>query len=1065
MKPTKQGHDTIYTNFYYFDSTDNGWWFLLEGDNQTKCKVGDTLFVKSDANGATSSRIKVKVLDIDSKERNFISDDVLSPPGVYMKLRKAGFDVSDLSEALPITSGTIAARGNYPLVNYPAYQEDTSAPNGVSQYEIGIGSKVKIKIRDQRDGSGSKAGSRKYIYEKEILATRSYDNLYDFLIGENFDPSTPSNNPDIDSSDDTTPTMSFDPTIYTVTNPNTVPNSIGNNNGINGEAVIYYREGVVGSNAEGYAWLSAISGNPETFGNRGKIYVEVEVYQAGDILIFETDPLDYTNDIFFEGHKSYPIVNGLHTGDIQDQSANSPAITMLEMHNCYSFGNGAESMKILDELDGFSLTIGERVSAVSNQEYKETRRISDITYSGVYNDESNINGLNEFNLALGNFKTMERNFGPIEVLHSRESNILVLQEDRISYVLQGKNILSDAAGGNSLTSIPEVLGNQVPFIEEFGISNNPESFAAYGSNVFFTDAKRGVVLKVTNSNQIDVISNRHMRSWFRDEFIGNISKIKLGGYDPFSDEYVLSIKDDTIPVDTVSFDCGFDISQKDSSTVASYNVDLGTNTGSVDFNYNVSSGSITVEVTYNGSEVLNETVTGTGVLSFNKNRVDVTEAEITITPNNATYNMNVGCPEFSPLNIIRIVKNTNFMSGDEIHHSYVWDDGNYNSSIQTDFVTFDNGPVSLYIGSSLVNNIPPNGSTIRMRYEKRPGDTAEWEGDKFKYLVSDTLYTESDIDTLNPLLQEASPINNIGADMYEATFTYNNPTGAQYLYLVWDYVEPALDCSDTMSIQGEEGIYEFDVNIGSVIGNSELTFDIGNVPARVEIIWNGNTVADTLFVGDGLPNAGYESNITSVTSLPRYVYNGNFVGQGTESVNFTSSDISDYNSNRPTSGDGSVGNQVGVVGGYPSGTPLASAGDVKLVFNKTSPTPQTATVRITSVESFNNMDLTDISCSTDAKPSFKEATEFYTQTWEWKPDLDNVNTNASSVVVAVVDSTWYLWIDSLDKIGNPVELSTNDSNGVSLSAIETGFETIMGGTIVNKTGYNNVSKEEYFING
>lgn len=1071
MKPTKQGHDTIYTNFYYFDSTDNGWWFLLEGDNQTKCKVGDTLFVKSDSNGATSSRIKVKVLDIDSKERNFISEDILSPPGVYMKLRKAGFDVSDLSEEAPIAYPQKSGKGSYPIVYYPAFIEDTTAPNGAAEYAVPAGSKVKIRIRDVRGGRRSSCGSRRYLYEEELLATRSYDNLYDFLVGENFNPSDPTNNPDIDSSDDSTPTMVWDPDIKsfsehlsanfsTSTKPLFVTGQPGRENAV---CNIFYARGEVGSSAEGYAFLGARSGNDRCNWRRGKVYVRLEVYSAGDVLIFETEPEDYTNDIFFEGHNSYPIENGFHTGSVQNQDANTPAVSMLDMHNCYSFGNGAESMKINDELDGFSLTIGDRVSAVSNQEYRRIRRYSDITYSGVYNDESNINGLNEFNLALGNFKTMERNFGSIEVLHSRETNILVLQEDRISYVLQGKNILSDAAGGSSLTSIPEVLGTQVPFVEELGISNNPESFSVYGSDVFFTDAKRGVVLRVTSGNQIDIISNKNMRSFFRDEFINNVNNIKIGGYDPFSDEYVLSIKDDTLPISKAVFDCGFNISQQGSSTISEYTVDLGDNVGDVDIDYNVSSGSVLVNVNYNGLTTINQTVTGSGVLSFSKDVLEITNAEVTITPTNATYNINIGCPDFVPLNIIRIVKNTEDMIGEEIHHSYTWQNGNYVSNTQTDLVSFGNGPVSLYLSSTLSSNTPPIGSTITMRYEKRPGDTADWIGDKFKYLVSDTLYTESQINALTPLLQESTPVVNVGNGIYESTFTYNNPTGAQYLYLVWDYIEPAIECNGNLFTHGKYSIKEFDVNLGSNIGPAEFTFDMGDIPSRAEVIWDGNVVADSLFVGDGLPNVNYENNITSATSLEKHVFNGNFVFQNNEAVNFTSSDISDYNTNRPTTNDGSVGNQVGVVSGYPSGTPLASAGDIKLMFNKTAPTPTKATIRFTTIGASNNTNLTDVSCPVLSEAVFQEVKEFYTQTWEWTPNANDDIAQSNTVVVASIDKETYLWIDDLKNLGNPIMLSTSDTFGSNMSVLESNFESIVEGTIVSKKDYKSISKEEYFI--
>ena len=120
--------------------------------------------------------------------------------------------------------------------------------------------------------------------------------------------------------------------------------------------------------------------------------------------------------------------------------------------------------------------------------------------------------------------------------------MLVLQEDKISYVLAGKNLLSDSTGGGVVTSVPEVLGTQIARIEDFGISNHPESFAAFGENKYFTDAKRNVVIKLTGSSfkneALTVISNEGMRSWFRDLFADASATQKLGGYDPYMQEYL-----------------------------------------------------------------------------------------------------------------------------------------------------------------------------------------------------------------------------------------------------------------------------------------------------------------------------------------------------------------------------------------------------------------------------------------------------------------------------------------------------------------------------------------------
>jgi len=41
-----------------------------------------------------------------------------------------------------------------------------------------------------------------------------------------------------------------------------------------------------------------------------------------------------------------------------------------------------------------------------------------------------------------------------------------------------------------------VLGKQISRIEEYGISRNPESFAVFGADKFFTDEQRGAVIQL-----------------------------------------------------------------------------------------------------------------------------------------------------------------------------------------------------------------------------------------------------------------------------------------------------------------------------------------------------------------------------------------------------------------------------------------------------------------------------------------------------------------------------------------------------------------------------------------
>ena len=995
VKQSKGPYETIYVNQYHYDPADSAWWLKLDGDNQTSFKVGDDLIVKRSSTGPVFDLVKTKVLELTTHEKFFIEDTDAKkvPPtsGVFMKIRPTNFSMSSSrKEDVDYGFKGLAVSESYLYISgiaYPTFIEDPENEGQYIDYDIPAGSEIRIFFQINQF-EGSYFGTEKFVFDRTFIATQDYDNFYDFIIGESIDFNNPTNNPELESSETPTPSADFDRTIGTFSVPNIPEFVAGSYIEEDGTTYLFsggrdYEENVIGvryattgtpgtSNYKSY--LTFRAGGRRRNSKNYYMNAHIQSFRAGGTLVFETIPAENTNEIYYESHESFPItVNGYHGGNVQEQTSTLPAIIDLNVYNCFSFGNGVESFKIDDGLAKPNFNMGARITAVSEQDYKEAHRYADITYSGVYNQESNLNKLNEFNLGLVNFKTLEQNYGPIEVMHSRESNILVLQEDKVSYVLaNGKNLFSDAQAGGSIINTPEVLGKQIPRSEEYGISNNPESFAFYGYDVFFTDVKRGSVINIKgesgSSDQLNVISNLGMGSWFRDQFLESKNKINLGGFDPYTKEYVVSVTDDELDETVTQIECGFSLSQELSSSEIVRNVSLSKYNGTVDIDYNVSSGSINVTVVYNNSEVINQTVTGSGTLSFNSDAYEVHDCLFTLTPINATYNLNFGCVQSQELTVVRIVKNSSLMKGKLIHHDYFWNNNTPIQSIVTDLVTFGDGPVSLYktfTGPESSGNVPAEGGVVTMRYRKELTDDAEWDFDKFKYLVSDTLYTDSDISTLTPLLQEATPILNPNIGVYEASFTYTNPSNYSYLYLVWDYVEPLLECNNTLSTSGSEGIYELELELGTNIGDTTVTFDSVDIPDRFQIEWDGNIVADSLFVGDSLPNATYESEIINATSLPLFRYSGSgFISNGTQVVDYDSADIANSSTPRPVSGDGSVGNQVGVVGGYPSGTPLASDGTVKLRFNKQYPYPTKAKVIVTGVNTGTAWSINGIECPT-----------------------------------------------------------------------------------------------------
>lgn len=504
---------------------------------------------------------------------------------------------------------------------------------------------------------------------------------------------------------------------------------------------------------------------------------------------------------------------GSHLGNTQNQilSTSQPAICDTGFFNCYAFGNGVESYKIRDSLLGLDLKLGNRVTSTQAQDYAETRRVADITYSGTYNDESNVNRLNEFNGGLLNFKPLEESFGPVQKMFGRETDVLVLQEDKISYVLQGKNLLSDAGAGNLLTTVPEVLGTQIARIEEYGISNNPESFSQFGPHKFFTDAKRGSLLQLSgtsySNDQLTPISQYGMRSWFRELFQVSFETQKLGGFDPYMQEYVMTSNQELTPVPRVCQSCGpLQVIIVSTARAFKQCYDVGRDIGNVVIKFNVvgTPDPFTVTATYNG---VPQSVTGTtssGTITVAKSLISVTEIDIEITSTGSSQiELTVPCPLSDTLTLIDTCVTSPNDAAKLIHNQFRFLYGTYNSPLTSSQVKFAasgiNPVVSAYntlTGQQGATVVPPDGSVVTLTFNKFSLDTAVFDTlvNKFRYLRTATNYpnTPQSISALISASTAMATVTTAGPDVYTGSFTMPSGLDGDYLYLIYDYRTPTL---------------------------------------------------------------------------------------------------------------------------------------------------------------------------------------------------------------------------------------------------------------------------------
>ena len=210
---------------------------------------------------------------------------------------------------------------------------------------------------------------------------------------------------------------------------------------------------------------------------------------------------------------------------------------ILNWHNCYSFGNGVESNRVRDTFNKPFLLPGVRVSA-KFEDYKEEHKKSGLIFSGIYSSAGAVNQLNQFIQAQKITKEVNPTYGSIQKLHTRDADLTVLCEDKVLKILAHKDALFNADSNAQLVANEAVLGQTIPYVGEFGISKNPESFVSEAYRSYFTDKQRGTVMRLSRDG-LTPISLHGMKDYFRDS-LKSASAI-LGGYDKKKDEYNLTL--------------------------------------------------------------------------------------------------------------------------------------------------------------------------------------------------------------------------------------------------------------------------------------------------------------------------------------------------------------------------------------------------------------------------------------------------------------------------------------------------------------------------------------------
>lgn len=201
-----------------------------------------------------------------------------------------------------------------------------------------------------------------------------------------------------------------------------------------------------------------------------------------------------------------------------------------------------EESRIKGGFNESAIDYGPKAYAV-DKKYNRKHRENSMIYSGIFNSRTGVNNTNQFSIAENITKSVDLAYGSIQKLYAEDTNLLIFQENKVNGALIDKDAIFTAEGGGLSTTAKVVIGQITPYLGEFGIGKNPESFAVFGFRKYFVDKDRGSVLRLSRDGLTE-ISSYGMRSFFRKHLDKSISI--RGFYDIHARNYVLNLKLDNL---------------------------------------------------------------------------------------------------------------------------------------------------------------------------------------------------------------------------------------------------------------------------------------------------------------------------------------------------------------------------------------------------------------------------------------------------------------------------------------------------------------------------------------
>jgi hypothetical protein len=199
-------------------------------------------------------------------------------------------------------------------------------------------------------------------------------------------------------------------------------------------------------------------------------------------------------------------------------------IKEIEYFNCFILKDDQdrfhiEESRIKGDFNGKSVDYGVRAH-ITDDAYQRQTRENTLIYSGIYNERTGVNNINQFPIDKPITLSVDIQQGSIQKLFAEDEKLNIFQEEKVRYVKIDKDVIYTAEGVPLSTRSNVFLGDINSYATNYGIGKNPESFSHHAGRKYFVDKPKGAVLRLS-ADGITEISNYGMRSFFRDNLSGS----------------------------------------------------------------------------------------------------------------------------------------------------------------------------------------------------------------------------------------------------------------------------------------------------------------------------------------------------------------------------------------------------------------------------------------------------------------------------------------------------------------------------------------------------------------